>query len=60
MYQLSDLTALAVVAGPGSYTGVRIGVSMAKGLAAAHDLPLIGVTTLDVLAAGHSPNTTAR
>jgi len=50
--QLSELTALAVAAGPGSYTGVRIGVSMAKGLAAAHDLPLIGVSTLDVLAAG--------
>ena len=47
----ADLTALAVVQGPGSYTGVRIGVSMAKGLAAAQRLPLIGVTTLDTVAA---------
>ena len=47
-----DLTALAVVAGPGSYTGVRIGVSMAKGLAAARQLPLVSVTTLDALVAG--------
>lgn len=49
---MNDLTALAVVTGPGSYTGVRIGVSMAKGLAAFHSLPLVGVTTLDTLAAG--------
>jgi tRNA threonylcarbamoyladenosine biosynthesis protein TsaB len=47
-----DLTALAVVAGPGSYTGVRIGVSMAKGLAAARQLPLVSVTTLEALVAG--------
>jgi tRNA threonylcarbamoyladenosine biosynthesis protein TsaB len=46
------LTALAVVTGPGSYTGVRIGVSMAKGLAASRRLPLVGITTLDTLAAG--------
>lgn len=47
-----DLTALAVAVGPGSYTGLRIGVSLAKGMAAANDLPLIGVSTLDTLAAG--------
>lgn len=49
---LSDLTAIAVVNGPGSYTGVRIGVAIAKGLATARALPVVGVTTLDVLAAG--------
>jgi tRNA threonylcarbamoyladenosine biosynthesis protein TsaB len=48
----ADLIALAVVQGPGSYTGVRIGVAMAKGLAAARQLPLVGVNTLDALAAG--------
>lgn len=50
--QMDDLTALAVSVGPGSYTGLRIGVALAKGMAAVHQLPLIGVTTLDTLAAG--------
>lgn len=49
---MTDLTALAVSIGPGSYTGLRIGVSLAKGMAAALKLPLVGVTTLDTLAAG--------
>jgi tRNA threonylcarbamoyladenosine biosynthesis protein TsaB len=45
----ADLTAVAICIGPGSYTGVRIGVSVAKGLASAQKLPLIGVSTLDIL-----------
>jgi tRNA threonylcarbamoyladenosine biosynthesis protein TsaB len=45
-----ELDAVAVSKGPGSYTGLRIGVSSAKGLAYAWDLPLIGVDTLDALA----------
>jgi tRNA threonylcarbamoyladenosine biosynthesis protein TsaB len=49
----SDLTAYAVTIGPGSYTGLRIGVAAAKGMAAAADAPLVGVNTLDVAAAGH-------
>ncbi len=49
---MQDLTALAVSIGPGSYTGLRIGVSLAKGIAAAHNLPIVGLTTLDTLAAG--------
>lgn len=48
----TDLTALAVSVGPGSYTGLRIGVALAKGMAAARRLPLVGVSTLDTLAAG--------
>jgi len=44
------LTGLAVAAGPGSYTGLRIGMALAKGFALAHKLPLIGIPTLDILA----------
>ncbi|RYJ52874.1 tRNA (adenosine(37)-N6)-threonylcarbamoyltransferase complex dimerization subunit type 1 TsaB [Flavobacterium petrolei] len=48
---LQDLSAIAVSQGPGSYTGLRIGVSAAKGLCYALDIPLIAVDTLQALAA---------
>ncbi|WP_019037201.1 tRNA (adenosine(37)-N6)-threonylcarbamoyltransferase complex dimerization subunit type 1 TsaB [Psychroflexus tropicus] len=47
---MQDLDAISVSKGPGSYTGLRIGVSAAKGLAYALDLPLISVSTLECLA----------
>ena len=47
---LKDLDAVAVSEGPGSYTGLRIGVATAKGLCYALDLPLISISTLESLA----------
>ncbi len=46
-FNFSDLSAIAVTSGPGSYTGLRIGVSTAKGLCYATDIPLIAIDTLD-------------
>ena len=46
----SDLSAVAVSMGPGSYTGLRIGVSAAKGFCYALDIPLIAVSTLAAMA----------
>jgi tRNA threonylcarbamoyladenosine biosynthesis protein TsaB len=47
----SALSAIAVSKGPGSYTGLRIGVGTAKGLCYAMDLPLIAINTLQIIAA---------
>ena len=47
----SDLSGLVVARGPGSFTGVRVALSVAKGMAAALAVPAWGVSTLDVLAA---------
>jgi tRNA threonylcarbamoyladenosine biosynthesis protein TsaB len=46
----SDLSAIAVSKGPGSYTGLRIGVSAAKGFAFTLDIPLIAISTLENMA----------
>ncbi len=47
--KMTDLSAIALSKGPGSYTGLRIGTSTAKGLCYALDTPLISVNTLEVL-----------
>lgn len=47
----NDLAAIAVSRGPGSYTGLRIGVSAAKGFCYALDIPLLSIDTLKILAA---------
>jgi len=48
----ADLTAVAVSQGPGSFTGLRIGLGVAKGLAMAQHLALVAVPTLEIVAAG--------
>jgi tRNA threonylcarbamoyladenosine biosynthesis protein TsaB len=47
-----QLSGVAVTKGPGSFTGLRIGMAVAKGLAVAEGLPLVGIPPLDVVAAG--------
>ena len=51
-----DIAAIAVSQGPGSYTGLRIGVSAAKGLCFALDIPLIAIDTMSLLASQVSVN----
>ena len=51
---IADLDGIAVSSGPGSYTGLRIGMSLAKGLAVSDGLPIIPVPTLQVINRGIS------
>lgn len=46
----ADVTAVAVAAGPGSFTGVRIGMAAAKGFAWGREIPCVGVSTLEAMA----------
>jgi tRNA threonylcarbamoyladenosine biosynthesis protein TsaB len=48
-----EIAAVGVALGPGSWSGLRVGMSTAKGLAVACDLPLVGIGTLDALAYQH-------
>jgi tRNA threonylcarbamoyladenosine biosynthesis protein TsaB len=57
-YELKDLAAICVSKGPGSYTGLRIGVSSAKGFCYALDIPLISIDSLSVLARCYLHNNT--
>lgn len=51
----TDLAGIAVAVGPGSYTGLRVGLALAKGLALANQTPLLGIGTLDIVAAAFGP-----
>jgi len=46
----ADLKAISVAIGPGSYTSLRVGLAVAKGLSLAHQIPLVGIPTLDIIA----------
>jgi tRNA threonylcarbamoyladenosine biosynthesis protein TsaB len=48
--EIQHLKLLAVATGPGSYTGLRIGLALAKGIALARHLPVIGIPTLEIVA----------
>lgn len=53
---MTDLKAIGIAIGPGSFTALRVGLAMAKGLALARRLAILGVPTLDILAAGQPPS----
>lgn len=52
---MASIHALAVAIGPGSFTSLRVGLSFVKGIALARNLPVIGISTLDVIAAAQPP-----
>lgn len=53
--KVADIQAVAVAIGPGSFTSLRVGLAFAKGLALARHLALIGIPTLDIVAASLPP-----
>lgn len=57
---LSDIDRLAVTIGPGSFTGIRVGVAAARGFALSLNVPAVGVTTLEVMASAQREKTPGR
>lgn len=57
---LSSIDRLAVTIGPGSFTGIRVGVAAARGFALSLDIPAVGVSTLEVMAAAERQRTPGR
>jgi tRNA threonylcarbamoyladenosine biosynthesis protein TsaB len=53
---MEDVQALGVALGPGSFTSLRVGLALVKGLALARHIPLIGIPTLDILAHAQPPS----
>ncbi len=53
---MAAVEAIAVALGPGSFTALRVGLALAKGLALPRKLPMIGIPTLDILASGNPPS----
>ncbi|RFC00613.1 tRNA (adenosine(37)-N6)-threonylcarbamoyltransferase complex dimerization subunit type 1 TsaB [Rhizobium leguminosarum bv. trifolii] len=57
---LSDIDRIAVTIGPGSFTGIRVGVAAARGFALSLNVPAVGVTTLEVMASAQREKTPHR
>ncbi|ACI53326.1 peptidase M22 glycoprotease [Rhizobium leguminosarum bv. trifolii WSM2304] len=57
---LSDIDRIAVTIGPGSFTGIRVGVAAARGFALSLNVPAVGVTTLEVMASAQREKTPGR
>jgi N6-L-threonylcarbamoyladenine synthase len=57
---LSDVDRLAVTVGPGSFTGIRVGVAAARGFALSLGIPAVGISTLEVMAAAQRAKTPGR
>ena len=53
---MDDVQALGVALGPGSFTSLRVGLALAKGLALSKHIPIIGISTLDILAHAQPPS----
>lgn len=52
---MASVNALGVAVGPGSFTSLRVGLSLVKGIALARNLPVMGISTLDIIAAAQPP-----